>query len=139
MEINSPFGTQTVDPDTLITLPAGMLGFPELTRFKLFHEEGKPTVFWLQSVDDAAVRFPVTDPERLNVNYELTLSDQEVADLQLASIEDLVILVTLAKGEQDDAGIHANFLAPILINIAQRVGLQKPLNEVHSKVVIHAS
>jgi flagellar assembly factor FliW len=139
MEINSPLGSHIVDPDTLITLPAGMLGFPELTRFKLFHEEGKPTVFWLQSVDDADIRFAVTDPERLGVDYELTLSDEDIAGLQMSDASDLAVLVTLARDEPSEGGIHANLLAPILINTAQRIGLQKSLNTVQSRVLIRAS
>lgn len=139
MEINSQFGKQTIDPESLIDLPQGMLGFSDLTRFKLFHEEGKPTVFWLQSVEDSDIRFPVAEPQRLNVDYELSLSDDEIATLKLVDPADLVVLVTLARDDQPDAGIHANFLAPILINASQRVGLQKSLNDVQSRVVIHAS
>jgi flagellar assembly factor FliW len=139
MEINSQFGTHDVDPDTIITFPGGMLGFADQTRFKLFHEEDKPTVFWLQCVDDAQLRFSVTEAGRLNVDYELALSDEDVATLQLSDPNDLAILVTLARGEHEGAGIHANFLAPILINTAQRIGLQKSLDNIQSRVVIHAA
>ena len=139
MEINSQSGTQDVDPDTVITLPGGMLGFADQTRYKLFHEEGKPTVFWLQCVDDAALRFSVAEAARLNVDYELTLSDDDVATLQLTDPNDLAVLVTLAYGEQAQAGIHANFLAPILINTAKRIGMQKALDNIHSRVVIHSA
>jgi flagellar assembly factor FliW len=139
MEVNSQFGKQQIDPDTLITLPSGMLGFTALTRYKLFHEAGKPTVFWLQSVDDQEVRFPVIDPDHLNVAYELSLSDEELALLQLDDLADAAILVTLARGAEPDAPLHANFMAPIIINTNRRIGLQKSLNEVDSKVVISAA
>lgn len=138
MEINTEFGKQDVDPESVITLPEGMAGFPGLTEYKLFHEEGKPTVFWLQSTDDPAVRFPVTDPSLLNVAYEVELSDAEQALLQLEDAADLALLVTLAKGEQPSVGIHANLLGPILINTKARLGLQKLLSDVQSAVVIRA-
>lgn len=139
MEINTEFGRQEIDPESIITLPHGMTGFADLTEYKLFHEEGRPTVFWLQSTVDPAVRFPVTDPNLLNVAYEITLSDEEEALLQLDSPADLAILVTLARGQEEGAGIHANLLGPILINTETRIGLQKPLNHVESAVVIRAN
>ena len=45
----------TIDPETLFSFPEGIAGFEDCKRFKVFHEEGKTTVFWLQSVDDVAV------------------------------------------------------------------------------------
>ena len=138
MEINTEFGTQEIDPESVITLPRGMAGFDDLTDYKLFHEEGKPTVFWLQSTADPGVRFPVTDPALLNVAYEVMLSDDEEALLQVTDPQDLAILVTLAKGEAEGKGIHANLLGPIFINMRTRIGLQKLLNNVESAVVIRA-
>lgn len=140
MEINTEFGKQEIDPESVITLPRGMAGFEDLTDYKLFHEEGKPTVFWLQSTADPGVRFPVTDPALLNVAYEVMLSDDEEALLQVSDPQDLAILVTLAKGEgeTEGKGIHTNLLGPIFINMRTRIGLQKLLNDVESAVVIRA-
>jgi flagellar assembly factor FliW len=57
----------------------------------------------------------------------------------LQAPEDLAILVTLAKGDTENAGVHANLLGPIFINMQKRIGLQKGLNNVESAVVIRAS
>lgn len=138
MEINTQFGKQEVNPDSIITLPQGMAGFPGLTQYKLFHEEGKPSVFWLQCIDDPSVRFPVTDPALLNVAYEVVLSDEDEAVLQLDTPEDLALLVTLAKDDTKTPGLHANLLGPILVNMQKRLGLQKALNSIESTVVIRA-
>ena len=43
-----------IDPESVFTFPDGIAGFEDCKRFKLFHEEGKATVFWLQSLDDIA-------------------------------------------------------------------------------------
>ncbi|MEF8752837.1 MAG: flagellar assembly protein FliW [Accumulibacter sp.] len=52
-----------VDPDTVFTFAVGPAGFPDCRRFKVFHQEGpQPAVFWLQSLDDVAVAFPIVDP-----------------------------------------------------------------------------
>lgn len=139
MEIVTQFGTQQVDPDTLIQFPNGLPGFDNLTRFKLFHEDGKPTVFWLQAVDDPEVQLAIADPAAFQVTYELTLSDDELAILDLASPDDLSVLVTLAKNDNPGTGVHANFFAPILINAARRIGLQKALANIQTSMHITAS
>jgi len=56
-----------VDPDTLFTFPNGIAGFEDYKRFKIFHEEGRETVFWLLSVDDTDVMFPIVAPEALDI------------------------------------------------------------------------
>lgn len=139
MEITTAFGKQDIDPDTVIEMPAGLAGFETLTRFKLFHEDGKPTVFWLQSIDDPDIQFPLTDPARFNVSYEMLLSDADLKTLQLAKDEDLSVLVTVAKTDGDIGELHPNLLAPILINTHERIAMQKHLEKVDSAVVIRAS
>ncbi|MFA5531959.1 MAG: flagellar assembly protein FliW, partial [Thiohalomonadaceae bacterium] len=59
------FGRQEISEEQIITFPRGLAGFEQCKRFKLFHEEGKPSVFWLQSVDAADVTFSVAGPELL--------------------------------------------------------------------------
>lgn len=138
MDINSQAGQQDIDHDTVITLPGGMLGFEDLTRFKLYHEEGKPTVFWLQSLDDPQIRFSVADPALFNVAYQISLSDEDLAQIGLENAADLAMLVTVAKTPEQAGGLQANFMAPVLINTEARLGIQKPLNQVESQVVIRA-
>ena len=116
MEISTRFGPQDIDPQSIITLPRGMLGFENLTRYKLFHEEGKPTVFWLQSLDDPGIQFPVASPQQFQVDYEIGLSDEEIGLLQLTNIENAVLLVTVSKPGGDAASVQPNLLAPIILN-----------------------
>jgi flagellar assembly factor FliW len=138
MEINTRFGTQHIDPASVIHFPHGLAGFEQLHEFKLFHEEGKPTVFFLQALEDPDVQFSVVNPDTYQVNYECVLSDEEAATLQLEDPSDIAMLVTLASGGEYDRGIHANFMGPIMLNTSKRIGLQKHLNQVSGSVVIRA-
>ena len=138
MEINTRFGTQDIDPSSIIHFPDGLAGFEELHDYKLFHEEGKPTVFFLQSLDDPDVQFAVVNPDNYQVSYECVLSDEEATALQLDDPADVAVLVTLSQGGNYDGGIHANFMGPIMLNIGKRIGLQKHLNQVSGSVVIRA-
>ena len=138
MHINTRFGAQDIDPATIITFPNGLAGFEELHDFTLFHEQGKPTVFYLQSVEQPDVQFPVVNPDAYQVSYECVLNDDEAAVLQIEDPSEVAVLVTLAQTGDQDRGIHANFMGPILLNTGKRVGLQKHLNQVSGSVVIRA-
>ena len=128
MQINTRFGLQSIDPESVIEFPAGLPGFDGLSQFKLFHEEGTHTVFYLQSVEDPTVQLPLVSPDNFQVTYEITLSDEELSQLQLNSPADATILVTVARANQaPDGELHANFLGPIVLNTKARVGLQKAL------------
>jgi flagellar assembly factor FliW len=138
MQISTRFGTQEVDPASVIDFPNGLAGFEDLRAFKLFHEEEKPRVFFLQSIDDPDIQFSVVNPENIQISYECVLSDEEAALLQLDDPSDVAVLVTLAQDGNQDGGIHANFMGPILLNTRKRIGIQKLLNQISGSVLIRA-
>lgn len=138
MQINTRFGSQEIDPASVIHFPRGLAGFEQLHRFKLFHEQDKPTVFYLQSLDDPDIQFPVVNPDTFQVAYECALSEDEADALQIKDAGDVAVLVTLAQTGDHDRGIHANFMGPIILNTGKRIGLQKHLNQVSGSVVIRA-
>ncbi|SMC20562.1 flagellar assembly factor FliW [Andreprevotia lacus DSM 23236] len=120
------FGDVEVDPATILTFPRGLPGFESYTRYKLLHEEKpNPTVLWLQSLDDAEVAISVVQADLLGVNYQIELSDEETALLQLEAGHETVLLLTLAKQPDNSKGISANTMSPIIINATSRRGLQK--------------
>jgi flagellar assembly factor FliW len=127
-----------VDPDTLFTFPNGMVGFEDFKRFKLFHEEGGGTVFWLLSVDDAQVAFPVVAPDSLDVAYEIELSDEDCALLEIKDAADVVIVVVVYRDAAKGGQVAANTRSPVILNLKKRIGLQKILQEVHPGLVYRA-
>lgn len=127
-----------IDPDTLFTFPAGIAGFETCKRFKLFHEEGKATVFWLQSVDDSAVMFPIVAPEALDIEYQIELSDADCALIGLQSVEDAAVLLIVYRNEAESGKIAANTRSPVILNLKGRKGMQKVLQEVHPSLLYRA-
>jgi flagellar assembly factor FliW len=125
MEVfQSQFGPIEVDPDTIIHFPAGLPGFDDCKNYKLLHEEKpNPSVFWLQSLDDASVAFSLIEAERLGFNYVLKLSDEECAAIELAQASDAMLFLILSRPNGE--AIRANTLAPLVINLQSRKGLQK--------------
>jgi flagellar assembly factor FliW len=131
----------TVDPQTLFTFPEGLAGFESCTRFKLFHEEGTasaPTVFWLQSVDEADVMFPIVAPETLDIEYEIELSDDDCALIGLSSPEDVAVVLIVYRDPAAGGKIAANAHSPVILNLKTRKGMQKILQDIHPTLLYRA-
>lgn len=128
-----------VDPDTVFTFADGVAGFADCKRFKIFHEEGgKPAVFWLQSLDDAAVMFPIVAPETLDLEYQIELSDTDCELLGLERAEEAVVVVIVYRDEAEGGKIAANTRSPIILNPSNRRAMQKVLQEVHPTLLYRA-
>lgn len=125
-----------VDPETVFTFAEGLAGFAQCKRFKFFHEEGKPTVFWLQSLEQSDIMFPIVAPDMLDIEYQIDLSDADCALLDLEKAEDAAIVVILYRNET--SGIAANTRSPLILNLKNRKGMQKILQDVQPKVLYRA-
>jgi len=142
IKLNLPrFGGVSVefDPNSVINFPDGILGFETCNRFKLFHEEGKPNVNWLQSLDNPEVVFSLRDPGLLNISYEVSLSDADEKLLESAPGDELLVALMVYKDDKaknKDAAIKANMFAPIILNVSKRRGMQKVLKEVDAQVAL---
>ncbi|MDR2092703.1 MAG: flagellar assembly protein FliW [Azoarcus sp.] len=140
MKIDSPaLGAIEVSDDKIIEFPAGLPGFENSRRFVLLHEEGGGgKVLLLQSVDDASLAFSLTGPEQIGITYEFPLTDEEVAFLRLARPEDAAVAVIVRKNADApaEAGLHANFMAPLVINIRQHRGLQKVIDKLSYDIIL---
>lgn len=136
------FGSFEVDEDKLIDFPAGLPGFESCTRYTLVREAGGTHgVFQLQSVEDPGLAFSLADPRELGVNYEFELSDAEIAGLALSDPADAWVGVIVRRdeiggGTPANAGLRANFMAPVVINLAARRGLQKVLNRLGCDITL---
>jgi flagellar assembly factor FliW len=120
------FGTITIGEERLISMPFGMLGFPDKTRFVILqHREDSP-FFWYQSVDDPALAFVITNPFIFKSDYEVDVGNM-VEEMSWNEEEEnnnleLYVVVNIPKGAPDKA--TANLIGPILINNKTRQAVQ---------------
>ena len=137
-------GMQEIDPESIIHFPKGLVGLEDRKDFKLFHEVGKSTIFWLQSVDDDFMSFAICAPDLFKIAYEIRLSDEECADLKLKNEADVVVMLMLNRaaeegdGSSEDPAVRANLQGPLIINVAERRGLQKVLVKPERHVLLRA-
>lgn len=130
-----------VSPDNIFSFPDGIVGFEDQKRFTLFYEEGKPTVFWLQSLDDPQLSFSVVPPDMLNLEYQIELSEADCQLLDLKDAAEALVVVIVYRDSTTSAGggkIAANTRSPLVINSRTRIGMQKILRDIEPSVVVRA-
>lgn len=132
------FGKVDVSEQALITFPDGLPGFELCKKFALIHESTNPspTSFTLQSVDDAQVAFQISDPSAYGFNYELQLTDEETAKLKPATPTDLAVMLIMFRREDKSGPIEASVWAPLIINTATRIGIQKVIDRVKPNITL---
>jgi len=130
---NTRFGTIEYQDGDVVTLPEGMVGFPQWTRFVLVQtREGSP-FRWLQSVEDPSLAFLLADPSAYCPEYAPEVPDAAARALSLTEETPCLLLVTAAipRGRPEDMTL--NLAAPVVINLETRVGAQVILeNEAYT-------
>jgi flagellar assembly factor FliW len=92
-------------------------GFPDKRRFALVQLDDDGVLCQLRSLEDPALRFLVMSPVPFFPDYSPEVGDDVVADLQIASAEDVIVLLVLNAGETLDT-TTANLMAPVVVNTA---------------------
>jgi flagellar assembly factor FliW len=112
----------------VIEMVRPMPGFPERRRFALVRLDAAGELCSMTSLDDPALRFLVVPPARFFPDYAPEVADDVLADLEVQSAEDVLLLVVLNAGTSL-ASTTANLAAPVLVNPATRRGGQIVLDE----------
>jgi len=107
-----------------ITLPAGLMGFPEVKKLELIHNIEELPFRWLRSTEDRGLAFVVVHPDGLIPDYQLELTDEDASDLGLSDSNDALVLniVTVRKGGLAEATV--NLIGPIVVNRSTCIGRQ---------------
>jgi flagellar assembly factor FliW len=120
------FGDVEVPEEHVISLPGGVLGFPESKRFILLEHDSEGTPFkWLQSVDSPALAFIVMDPNLMIPDYRVEL-DPESAELFGVgeATENLATMSIVNVPRDNPVAMTVNVRAPIVVHLTKRVGRQ---------------
>ena len=153
------FGELRIDPSEELVFPRGLLGFPGRTRFLLLPagggaapggsgsagsedsggskasgasggSGGEPAFCWLQSTEDPALAFVVTDPHLHVPGFRVPVGRAQLAAIGLeggaaaASAFQVLVIVNKRGGT-----LTGNLQGPLLVNTATRVGEQFVLSD----------
>jgi len=112
--IQTRFGEVEYDPANLLHFPAGMIGFPTLHNFIVMPNKKEGPLFWIQSIDDPAIAFVLTDPSNFFPNYQVAPEESEKNSLQISDDDDCFVLSVVTV--PPDQKITLNLAAPILFS-----------------------
>ena len=123
---NVNFGEIKVSETQKITIPDGLFGFEQFKEYYLADVEISPFLL-LQSKEEAAIGFIVTEPFLFFGEYEFDLDDSTIKYLDIADKDDILILVIVTLSENVKE-ITANLLGPLVINRKTHKGVQYIIN-----------
>ncbi len=125
--IDTRFGEIEYDPNQVMTFPEGLIGFKHLHDFIVMPQTKPGPLFWIQSVDDPAIAFVLTDPTGFFPDYQVVPDGAERERLEIEGEDECLLLCVVTV--PPDRKITLNLAAPILFapktNRALQVILEK--------------
>ncbi len=117
------FGEIKVNDEEVIHFTKPILGFDDCRQYLLMENESIFPTFWLQSINDPDLAFPVVSPFSVDENYSINLQALDLEDIRLKSVDDALVL-TLMVVPQTMSSIRTNLRAPIIYNPEKKVAKQ---------------
>ena len=120
------FGEIEIDESKIITFEDGIIGFPDMKKFTLIFDEekeGRPSISWLQSMDEPEIACPVMDPLFVCETYNPSVEEELLKNLGTIKEDNLYVLVTVTV-PQNIKELAVNLKAPIVINTDTRKASQ---------------
>jgi len=118
------FGEISVSADKVISFSRGIPGFAALRRFILLDHDSDGLFKWLQSIDDPAVAFLLTNPVAYKPGYTVPLKKAEIDELGIKDENDVVTLVMVCVSHGEKREVSLNLKGPVVFNSANMRALQ---------------
>lgn len=119
----SQFGELELLPESIITFHQGLPGFESLRQFSLVTPDSELPFSVLQSIEEADTAFILTNPFLFYPNYEFDVPEEVQQLLRIEHVKEVAVWSIVSIGEEL-ASSTLNLLAPLLINVRERVGKQ---------------
>lgn len=135
-EVDTRLGRQVVDLSKVIRFPRGIIGYEDHKEFTLLQIRPDAPFLVLQSMNDPTLGLLVADPYGFMPDYTVKVGDAEQKLLKMAKREELAVLVTVAVPPGKPEQTVLSLTGPILINQAEKIGLQAPQTDLKGPLKI---
>ena len=109
------FGRVEIDESIIVTFDQGMIGFPDQHRYAVLKQREDSVFMWLHSVDDGSLAFPVVLPWVFYWDYEVNLSDADMAAIGVQRADEISIYCVVNVGA-DVRNATINLFSPIVVH-----------------------
>jgi flagellar assembly factor FliW len=113
--------------DLTVHFPAGLIGFPELKRFRLFEPSGGYPLKFLQAIQNEDYSFVCVDIGAIKPDFEVQLTPED-AEFLSAEKPDDVLMLALVVIPDDPKQMTANLAGPLVISKITLKGRQLALD-----------
>lgn len=125
------FGEIEIEDAKIIVFENGIIGFPDLKRFALIHDEDRGTdagIRFLQSLDEPGFAMPVMDPLVVKPDYDPEVDDEHLKGAGNVTSDNILVLVTVSV-PGDLTKMSVNLQGPIVINVEEHKACQIIVDE----------
>jgi flagellar assembly factor FliW len=115
------FGQIDYEPEDVIRFPEGLLGLELCHEWVLLADTENEALAWMQSIQRTEVALAVVSPRRFVPGYRMRVARRELEPLEFESLQSAEVLIVVGKSER---AVTLNLKAPLVINLARRLGRQ---------------
>ncbi|MEH7235787.1 flagellar assembly protein FliW [Bacillus sp. JJ1562] len=124
MKINTKYhGEISIKENEIISFANGIPGFLDEKKFIILPFGEGTGIFIMQSVGNQQLAFVVTNPFFFFKEYDFSIDDQVVEQLQLESEKDVSVYVILTVQDPFEK-TTANLQGPVILNHKKQIGKQ---------------
>lgn len=117
-------GELNIEKTDIIYFPEAIPGFPEEKQFILIPLDEDSPFYYLQSVQTKELCLITANPFTFFIDYEIKLDGEALDKLEIPEKEPSIAIYTILTIPEDFKKTTANLLAPLVININNKKGLQ---------------
>lgn len=130
MEIKSIIlGTVDVGENAIYRFDRGLYGMEEYRSFALITPDPEMPFAYLQALEEPGVCLLLADPFQFYPHYEFDLAQSELERLRAPGPDSIAAWTTVTTPRQTLEGATLNLLAPIVLNVQERLGCQVVLHD----------
>ncbi len=105
---------------SIVELPEGIIGFPELRRAEVIFSEAELPFLRLRDTDPGGLTLLIVEPGPLVVGYQPEILDSDLEFLGIDKPEDVLLLNIATIHERDTVAVTLNLVGPIVVNRRSR-------------------
>lgn len=120
------FGDIDLNEEKIIFFDQGIIGFEEYKKYTILFdmkEGNRPSISWLQSLEEQNLSLPVINPFLIKADYSPVVEDELLKSIGEINEQNLLILLSLTV-PTDITKMSVNLKAPFVINSDTRKGCQ---------------
>lgn len=123
------FGDIEYAPEDVLTFGDGLIGFGSAKRFVILSSNSDGPFRWLQSIEEPALAFLITEPGHFVEDYAPEMGTGAAAEIGITEPSQAIVFTTVNIPAGKPEEMTLNLAGPLVINAISRQGRQIVLED----------